>query len=238
VLLLHGGTDSWRSFETLLPHLPPDWHVLVPSQRGHGGSDKPAQGYRTRDFAADAARLIEVLGLAPAVVVGHSMGAANAMRMAIDRPELVQGLIGMGAFARSRIARFRALSIAAAGSGAACAGRRLPAQHADATGGQPFVQAMVAQSLAVPASGGVRRSARGRFSQNVGQIGVPIAASAGAADAYVTASDTEALLRAIRGASEQTWEGLGHAPHWEDPGRVARAMVGFVARLRAAAVAA
>ncbi len=222
------------------------WHRGSRLQRGHGGSDKPAQGYRTRDFAADAARLIEVLGLAPAVVVGHSMGAANAMRMAIDRPELVQGLIGMGAFARfgdkPELLDFVRTSIAPLQD---------PVPHALADAFQrstltqavaePFVQAMVAQSLAVPAHVWRQWFAgllEDDFSQNVGQIGVPTLLLRGAADAYVTASDTEALLRAIRGASEQTWEGLGHAPHWEDPGRVARAMVGFVARLRAAAVAA
>ena len=36
VLLLHGITDSWRSFEGLLPHLPTSLHAFALSQRGHG----------------------------------------------------------------------------------------------------------------------------------------------------------------------------------------------------------
>src|SRR5574337_1292445 len=87
VLLLHGSTDSWRSFEALLPLLPAHWHVIAPSQRGHGRSDKGATDYGTRAFADDAAALARQLALPPLIVVGHSMGAVNGLRLAIDHPE-------------------------------------------------------------------------------------------------------------------------------------------------------
>jgi pimeloyl-ACP methyl ester carboxylesterase len=99
LLLLHGATDSWLSFEPVLPHLDTDRHVVVPSQRGHGGSDKPAQGYRTDDFVADLVALIEALALPPVIVVGHSMGSTHALRLAIDRPDLVRGVVGLATFA-------------------------------------------------------------------------------------------------------------------------------------------
>ncbi len=44
--LLHGFTDSWHSFATLLPFLPASVHVYAITQRGHGNSDKPYQPYR------------------------------------------------------------------------------------------------------------------------------------------------------------------------------------------------
>ena len=47
VLMLHGYTDSWRSFEPLLRHLPPGLRAIAPSQRGHGDAGRPAVGYRT-----------------------------------------------------------------------------------------------------------------------------------------------------------------------------------------------
>ena len=49
LLMLHGITDTWRSFEPVLPWLPPEWHVISMTQRGHGGSSE-ATSYRTRDF--------------------------------------------------------------------------------------------------------------------------------------------------------------------------------------------
>ena len=98
VVMLHGITDSWRSFESVMAHLPATLRVFALSQRGHGESDRPGR-YRTRDFAGDAAAFIEALGLGPALVVGHSMGSVNAMRLAIDRPDLLRGLVTAGAFA-------------------------------------------------------------------------------------------------------------------------------------------
>jgi non-heme chloroperoxidase len=84
MILLHGYTDSWRSFEPVLPHLPQSIHAFALTQRGHGDADRPATGYRTRDFAADVGAFTDALGLGPAVVVGSSMGNTNAQRFAID----------------------------------------------------------------------------------------------------------------------------------------------------------
>jgi pimeloyl-ACP methyl ester carboxylesterase len=49
-VLLHGITDSWRSFEPVLPLLPRSWRVIALSQRGHGASSKDAAGHATRDW--------------------------------------------------------------------------------------------------------------------------------------------------------------------------------------------
>ena len=69
VVMMHGITDSWRSFESVMAHLPASFHVFALSQRGHGESDRPGS-YRQRDFAGDAAAFIEALDLGPALVVG------------------------------------------------------------------------------------------------------------------------------------------------------------------------
>ena len=49
VIFLHGITDSWRSFEGMLPHLPAGVDAYAVSLRGHGGSGLPAHGYRAAD---------------------------------------------------------------------------------------------------------------------------------------------------------------------------------------------
>lgn len=91
VLLLHGVTDSWRSFETVLPHLPASIRAFAVTQRGHGDASRPPAGYRYADFAADLVALMDVLGLESALVSGHSMGRAIAQRFAIDYPERTLG---------------------------------------------------------------------------------------------------------------------------------------------------
>ena len=46
VVFLHGVTDSWRSFEPVLDRLPGTVRALAMTQRGHGDSSKPDNGYR------------------------------------------------------------------------------------------------------------------------------------------------------------------------------------------------
>src|SRR3712207_493180 len=66
VVLLHGVTDSWRSFEPVFPHLPESIHAFALTQRGHGDSERPGSGYRPPDLAADLAAFMDVLDLGQA----------------------------------------------------------------------------------------------------------------------------------------------------------------------------
>jgi non-heme chloroperoxidase len=86
LVLLHGYTDSWRSFEPVLPHLPSDVRAFALTQRGHGDAARPAHRYGPPDFAADVARFMDRLGIGAAVIAGHSMGASVAQRFALDHP--------------------------------------------------------------------------------------------------------------------------------------------------------
>ena len=99
VIFLHGVTDSWRSFELVLPRLPASIRAFAISQRGHGDSSRPEIGYRFRDMSEDVRAFMDAMGLNRAVVVGHSMGASVAQRFLIDHPERLIRVVLMGAFA-------------------------------------------------------------------------------------------------------------------------------------------
>jgi esterase len=91
LLALHGHFGSGLLWAPLADALP-DWHIVAPDQRGHGRTG-PAGDYSREAYVADAAQLIETLGLAPAVVLGHSLGGVNAYQLAAWRPELVRAVI-------------------------------------------------------------------------------------------------------------------------------------------------
>jgi pimeloyl-ACP methyl ester carboxylesterase len=67
--------------------------VVTFDHRGTGATPAGSERYSTRGFAADAVGLIDALGLAPAHVVGHSMGGRVAQWMAIDQPNRLRSLV-------------------------------------------------------------------------------------------------------------------------------------------------
>lgn len=96
VVLLHGLTASHRYVVMGSRHLERAGHrVLAYDARGHGASDPAptADAYRYEDLADDLVRVLQEHDLPRAVLVGASMGAHTALRVALDRPELVAGLV-------------------------------------------------------------------------------------------------------------------------------------------------
>jgi esterase len=91
LLALHGHLGSGQVWAPLADALP-GWRVVAPDQRGHGRTG-PADDYSREAYVADAAQLIEELDLAPAVVLGHSLGGVNAYQLAAWRPELVRAVV-------------------------------------------------------------------------------------------------------------------------------------------------
>lgn len=93
LILLHGMTDSSRSWSLLTPYLS-DYHLYIPDQRGHGDTDKPdMKKYDRSLFAYDLACFMDEMGLQKANIMGHSMGSMNAQAFAMDYPERVDHLI-------------------------------------------------------------------------------------------------------------------------------------------------
>ena len=104
VLLLHGWTDSSRAWTIAAPYLR-EYRLLIPDQRGHGGSDKPECCYSLANFAQDAKLLLDVKGIARAAVVGHSLGSLVGQALAAAHPERVSKLILIGSTALPPVKR-------------------------------------------------------------------------------------------------------------------------------------
>ena len=94
-VLLHGITANARVWDPIALRLGERYHVVAVDQRGHGQSDKPEAGYAAADFVADVRALVEEIGTEPAVVIGHSLGARNALAMAARHPDLVAACVAI-----------------------------------------------------------------------------------------------------------------------------------------------
>lgn len=92
VLFIHGATFA-EAFRPLI--VQPDlerFQLIHYHRRGYGASSSLEGPTSMEAQAADAAAVLRHLGVERAHVVGHSMGAAIAVRLAVDAPELVRSL--------------------------------------------------------------------------------------------------------------------------------------------------
>jgi magnesium chelatase accessory protein len=96
ILLLHGAGGSGHSFAPLLPYLTPHYRCIIPDLPGQGFTRAGARGRFGLDPTADdLATLCDLNAFAPAAIIGHSAGAAIALRLSEILP--LQGVVGINA---------------------------------------------------------------------------------------------------------------------------------------------
>ncbi|VVN50042.1 2-(acetamidomethylene)succinate hydrolase [Pseudomonas fluorescens] len=94
MVMLHGLRAYAQTWESLVQSLGEDYCVYALDQRGRGLSDwaKP-DTYHTQSYVEDLEDLIAYLGLQRFVLLGHSLGGANALEYARQHPGRLLGLI-------------------------------------------------------------------------------------------------------------------------------------------------
>ena len=98
VMLLHGwmATADLNWVGAYQDLIEAGYRVLAIDHRGHGRGLRALVPFRLSDCAADAAGVLRTLGVAPAIVVGYSMGGAIAQLVTREHPDVVCGAILSG----------------------------------------------------------------------------------------------------------------------------------------------
>lgn len=91
LFLLHGLSSNARFWGRLAARLP-GRRAIALDQRSHGLSESAREGDGTSTFVADAAHALATIAGEPALVVGHSWGAAIALELAAAHPDRCAGL--------------------------------------------------------------------------------------------------------------------------------------------------
>lgn len=237
VIFLHGYTDSWHSYETVLKHLPLTVHAFALSQRGHGNSEKPLQRYQPADFAADIAAFMQQLKIKKAVIVGHSMGSIVAQRFAIDYPGQTKGIVLMGAFASISHNEGARQVYDAVMQLQDPVDTVFINEFQKSTLAKPidadYFKRLVKESEKLPASiwkSVLQGLMDADFTSELTKIDKPALIVWGDKDAICTRKDQDELLAAIKGSSLKIYNGTGHGVHWEEPKRFAGDLISFINR--------
>lgn len=247
-LLLHGtgaSTHSWRDFAPALQRH--GFDVLAPDLPGHAFTPLPRQVTRSphlalAGMAAGVHALLQVLDVQPALLVGHSAGAAVAARLVLDgrcSPRLVASLNGAllplrGLPGRvfSPVARLLAATplvpdLFAWRAGDPAVLERLLADtgsRLDERGRALYGLLVSTPSHAAAALGMMAQWDLDGLARDLGRMPVPVVTMAGESDRTVPPRDAwQVQLRLPPPARRPVlqWPRLGHLAHEEAPDLVA-----------------
>lgn len=92
LLLLHGFPSSARTFRHVIPGLACTAYVIAPDLPGHGQSDVlPSPSFAA--FGDAISEVLDQLAVGPRYIYLHDLGAPVGLRIAMEAPELVSGLV-------------------------------------------------------------------------------------------------------------------------------------------------
>jgi non-heme chloroperoxidase len=235
VILLHGYSDSSFSWSAVLPLMPAAWHVLALDQRGHGDSDRPRDGYRLEDFAADVLAFMDTMGLPSATIVGHSMGSWVAQRVAAMAPHRVERLVLVASSATTRLAIVAELGAAIQELNDPVPVnfvREFQASSIHCEVPQAFFERAVAESLKLPArvwQAVVAGWPDEAYVAKHSRMSMPVLLHMGERDAMFSRAEQEQLAFVLPHAEVIVYPDTGHAIHWEHPEQFVRDLERFVA---------
>jgi magnesium chelatase accessory protein len=247
LLLLHGTGASTHSWAGLLPHLTGSFRVTAPDLPGHGFTSAPAlpRELGMVGMARALSALLRHLALRPALLVGHSAGAALAARLTLDGVVAPAGLVGLNPSLAAPAGRLTELASALCGpvfrsslvadlassrirEGALLrvllrsTGSRVP----------PGSLALYRRLLGHPAALGsvlAMMSAwePGPLADALGRLQTPVLLLAGGGDRWIPTSSVRRVALSIPRTRVVELPGMGHLAHEEAPGAVAPLILRF-----------
>jgi 2-succinyl-6-hydroxy-2,4-cyclohexadiene-1-carboxylate synthase len=100
VTLLHGFTQSSRSWQEVISSMPTGWRWVVPDLRGHGETQvSPGAAFTMDACTADLEMLWDGLGIEHTHLVGYSMGGRLALHVAAQRQNRLRSILTISAHA-------------------------------------------------------------------------------------------------------------------------------------------
>jgi len=247
ILLIHGTGASTHSWRGVAPLLADGFRVVAPDLPGHGFTERlPRQRLSLPGMAAAVASLVDHLSLEPVAVVGHSAGAAIAVRCCLDAALAPASVIsvngallpfrGSAGFLFPSLAKLLFLNPLTPRVLARSAGSRErvvrlirgTGSELDETGIELYARlfsnpAHVSATLGMMANWDLRRLCR-----ELPELRARLLLIVGERDEAVAPADAERVRTMMPGARIERLPGLGHLAHEEDAKAVAQRVVDFL----------
>lgn len=239
VILLHGFTDTSRSWTQVLPALA-EFRVIIPDQRGHGAAAKPPCCYTVTDYAYDLKLLMDGMKIDRASIAGHSLGSVIAMEFAGTYPDRVDKLVLAASTGKAPVRRGDWLTDGALAmqepidQNGEFISVWFSVDGAVKTPVDPkFLEHVFREGRAIPAHvwrGVINALIDFPVARHAGVIKAPVLILAAEKDDIFDASHLETLRAAFPAADVIEFKGLGHNLIWEQPETTAPPIAEFLRR--------
>ena len=245
VVLLHCYACSMRWWDRVTPALAKSRRVLRVDLIGHGGSEKPRDGYAVEDQARAVAAAMQAEGVRRATVVGQSFGTQVATALAEAEPELVERVVVMDGLPSED---YRNLPVLARLGYVPVIGQAARRLAPDALVEEGLSNAFADEDFDVPEQfvEDVNRMTYTSYEETpdaatnfvkdrtlpdrLEEIGKPLLVVFGEEDSIVEpAREAAGEYRGVPGARVVLLPGVGHTPQVEAPAATARLLLRFTA---------
>ena len=221
LVLLHGASGCGRTWERVLDHWA--WaDVWVPDLPGRGVAGEPLD--RVPALAGWLAEVVAQTAGAGAIVVGHSLGGAIGLQLALDHPDALSRLVMVASSARLKVSPAILQAVAQSSERSPLDLRMAFGPDAD----DAIKDAYHQDAHGVPAAAALADwQACDAFDvrERLGEVGLPVHVVYGTADRFTPAKHQVRLVDALPdGTTATVREGGGHMLPWESPGEVAEAV--------------
>ncbi|MDX2264205.1 MAG: alpha/beta fold hydrolase [Hyphomicrobiales bacterium] len=240
VLLLHGAGASTHSWRAVAPRLASRFTVIAPDLPGHGfTAEPPPRGATLPGMAAGVGALLRAIDAAPDIVVGHSAGAAIALRMALDGLIAPRGVVsfngaltpfpGLAGALFPQIAKLLFINpftprLFAWRAGDENAVRRVienTGSRLDDEGVRLYSRLFRSPGHVAGALGMMANWDLAPLLRDLPALRTRLTLVVGGADKAVPPDDAFRIRDLTPGAVVEVWRGLGHLAHEEEPQRAA-----------------
>jgi non-heme chloroperoxidase len=240
ILFIHGFSQASLSWQRQVESdLAKEFRMVTYDLRGHGNSDKPLEPEKYKEskaWADEVQAVIDVAKLKRPVLVGWSYGGrVIADYLRIRGPASLAGLNYVDAVTKSDPSFFgdglkvQPLMLSEDLATNIAATRTFLHNCFEKQPTQEEFEAMLAFNMMVPPK--VRANMGGRtlsMDETLQALKLPVLVTQGAADRLVLPAAAKHTAATIPGANLSVYDGVGHAPFWEDTARFNAELATFV----------
>jgi 3-oxoadipate enol-lactonase len=234
LIFIHGYPLDHTIWLPLIPGLENHARLILPDLRGHGQSPAPTGVYSMDLLAADILALMDDLGLARAVIAGHSVGGYIALHFARNYPERLAGLalVASHCFAdppeRKQIRLETAEKVERTGKASFIVESMLPNLTPDQA-----LQLELKPIIENTKPNGVAGILRGMAQRNdtcggLPELNVPAVIIAGDMDVHLSVEKANQMAGLMKSPWLEMIPGAGHMPMMEAPARVSEILISLM----------